>query len=983
MKRELPDGTTLTAPLDEGADDSGDDSPPPGAPVGRFLVIGMLGRGGMGVVLTAYDPLLDRRVALKLLRPGAWSGASQSEGRARLQREAQAMAKLAHPNVVAVHEVGAVGEQLFVAMEHVDGQTLSAWCGAAERDWREVVRMFVAAGRGLEAAHAAGLVHRDFKPDNVLIGADGRPRVGDFGLVSGARAGDDADEDDERVTRHGAVIGTPGYMSPEQARGEASDAQSDQFSFCVALWEALYGERPFAPDANQRHLLAGSVRPPPRKSDVPRWLGEVMLRGLRVDPQQRWPSMSVLLDALGRDPDRRRRRRVASGAALLALGALVAVGARTVQRQRAAVCTGADARLVGVWDGARRQAIASAFSATRLAFADATFAKMAAAIDRYAGAWVAMHEETCRASRGEGRQSEQLLDLRMACLERRRSTLGALTTEWSHGVDAQAIDNAIQAVTTLPSLDECADGSALTGRIPLPKAPAARAQIDGVRAELDRARALGQTKRMQEARKAAEVARVHADATGFVPVRAEAAFLMGALIHSFGEPGATAPLDDAVRLAEQARDDWLAAEAAVELTGAMAEGGLAPAALQIAPVAEALVLRAGDRPALHGALSHWRGTALSNLGRYREAVKVLTEARQVLTGALGAADPLTLDTGAKLMRAFEGFDGGDARVTAKEVLAATRAALGDDHPETGVVLSRLGFYLMQGGDLDGARRMIERAVAIEEAAFGPSSLRTAVAVNELAKLEEATADIAEARRLYQRVLDIRRQLLAPENPLVAHALANLSITTRLMGRLEESHAQITTALAIMQRNFGPVHPDVGYEHFLFADVLAEEGDLDGAHEQYRLAAEGYGVEGDRPLWATCALASFDASVGRCAEARQILNPMLPAVAKDNWLAGATQLALGQCDLQDGAAHASVARLERAVALLQSPKVPPGPHASAMLELSRALVAAGGDAARAESLARQAVAELTPVAPGGCRELTRARRWLRRFRGSSN
>jgi serine/threonine protein kinase len=230
------DGTTSTAPLTAHDGPVADDGPPLGGTIGRFVVIGLLGRGGMGVVLSAYDPLLDRRVALKLVRPGAFPGVSEVEGRARLQREAQAMAKLSHPNVVTVHDVGTVGEQLFIAMEYVDGQTLKAWQSSSPHDWHAVVRMYIASGVGLQAAHAAGLVHRDFKPDNVLIGADRRPRVGDFGLVSITRATEREGTTEPGATRHGAVLGTPGYMSPEQMRGETSDAQSDQFSFCVALY---------------------------------------------------------------------------------------------------------------------------------------------------------------------------------------------------------------------------------------------------------------------------------------------------------------------------------------------------------------------------------------------------------------------------------------------------------------------------------------------------------------------------------------------------------------------------------------------------------------------------------------------------------------------------------------------------------------------------------------------------------------------------
>ena len=219
----MADGTLDTLPLGEVEATA---SVVPGATYGRFVVIGVLGSGGMGVVLSAYDPKLDRNVALKLLRPEVWSAASGG-ARERLQREAQAMARLSHPNVVTVYEAGQVGDREFLAMELVDGETLRAWQRAEPRAWRDALAIYIAAGRGLAAAHAAGLVHRDFKPDNVLIGRDGRPRVGDFGLVSvGA---------EPRTVR-----GTPAYMAPEQwSAAEDIDARADQFSFCVALWEAI------------------------------------------------------------------------------------------------------------------------------------------------------------------------------------------------------------------------------------------------------------------------------------------------------------------------------------------------------------------------------------------------------------------------------------------------------------------------------------------------------------------------------------------------------------------------------------------------------------------------------------------------------------------------------------------------------------------------------------------------------------------------
>jgi serine/threonine protein kinase len=243
-----------------------------GDTIGRYVVLRRIGAGGMGVVFAAYDPQLDRRVALKLLRTGI--GLGEGEARARLVREAQAIAQLSHPHVVAVYDVGtAVGGDVYIAMEFVEGDTLTSWLRAWDRTWREVVAIFLDAGRGLAAAHAVGLLHRDFKPDNVLVGADGRVRVTDFGLARSLMA---AAEDGElqptpelaalrvTLTATGAVMGTPRYMAPEQLAGKDVSAAADQFSFCVALYEAVYGVHPILGDTAAKMLEGGArMRPPP------------------------------------------------------------------------------------------------------------------------------------------------------------------------------------------------------------------------------------------------------------------------------------------------------------------------------------------------------------------------------------------------------------------------------------------------------------------------------------------------------------------------------------------------------------------------------------------------------------------------------------------------------------------------------------------------------------------------------------------------
>jgi tRNA A-37 threonylcarbamoyl transferase component Bud32 len=320
---------------------------PRGTTVGRYLILSEIGAGGVGTVYAAHDPELDRKVAIKLMRPETADKLAATEARGRMQREAQAMARLAHPNVVSVYDVGTFGDEVFVAMELIEGQTVKHWCMTKPRTWREIRDAFVQAARGLAAAHAAGLVHRDFKPENVLVASDGRVRVLDFGLARAAAA--PTTEIDETLssravadtavgtssplvatlTRTGTLLGTPAYMSPEQHLRQNTDERSDQFSFCVTLYEALYGERPFPGEtlaALGVSIMAGRVNDPPKSSAVPSWLRAHVLRGLKPDPKERFPSMAALIDALMADPAARRRRIAIGGAVTIALAAAGAIG---------------------------------------------------------------------------------------------------------------------------------------------------------------------------------------------------------------------------------------------------------------------------------------------------------------------------------------------------------------------------------------------------------------------------------------------------------------------------------------------------------------------------------------------------------------------------------------------------------------------------------------------------------------------------------
>ena len=320
---------------------------PSPAAVGRYLVERELGSGGMGLVYAAYDPELGRKVAIKLVRPASSARMDPSQGRARLLREAQAMAQLTHPNVVAIHDVGTFGDQVFIAMEYVEGSTLTDWLSAEPRSWRELVSMFAQSGRGLAAAHAKNIVHRDFKADNVWVGKDGRARVLDFGLARATRGGGEeqqssaapSGEEEKRsprvpmlgstVTQPGTFLGTPPYMAPEQLRGELGDARTDQFGFCVALYYALYGELPFIGETVAsllEEMERRRIKEPPKSRRVPSWLRRVLLRGLSPDRADRYDSMDRLLEEL--TPRARISRRYFLVPAALAIAAtgLVLVG---------------------------------------------------------------------------------------------------------------------------------------------------------------------------------------------------------------------------------------------------------------------------------------------------------------------------------------------------------------------------------------------------------------------------------------------------------------------------------------------------------------------------------------------------------------------------------------------------------------------------------------------------------------------------------
>jgi tetratricopeptide (TPR) repeat protein len=753
-----------------------------GAALGRYVILGLLGRGGMGEVYAAFDPELDRKIAIKLLRAKGAAPADASQGKSRLLREAQAIARLSHPCVVVVYDVGTFEDSVFIAMEFVEGSTLGYWLQSQTRSRGEVLEVFSAAGRGLAAAHAAGIVHRDFKPENVMITKDGQVRVMDFGLARQLGEDDpnpappltpealaaalaDASEVDPdataelsgadkipaaaggylrvRLTQTGAILGTPAYMAPEQFTGSAWDARADQFSFCVALYEALYGHRPFAgttPVALLANALGGNVKDAPPDARVPAWIRKILLRGLSTAPEDRYPTMAALLAALAHDPDKLRRRKLAIAAGVV-LVAAAAFGAQRLSAGRRATCAGGGEWVARAWGPDQRRAVARAFEATGNRYAGPALAAVTGLLDRYAARWTEMYAESCEATAVRGEQSSEVLDLRMDCLKQRLSGVRALTDALAQA-DSKVVDNAVSAADGLPALDRCADVAMLRSVLQPPDDPAKRARVAALREQistLTTAFALGRCARAAE--DAAKVVEA-AIATGYRPLEAEARYTLGRFGETCLDPAvAVSQLENAIYAAEASRHD---------------EVGIQAAALATTFYCDRINNAALAR--------HW--------ARYGDAVLARFPGHPILEAWMAQSR--------SAVARLEGRDEDSLREVRLE-LALKQKALGDDHLDVAVSLVNLG-----------------------------------VALHDFARDAEAEPFLGQA-------VEIFRKLGGEDSARLALALADHGEVLTALGRYPQAHRAIERSLAIWRGgDAGPFY--VGYGLFKLGELQLAEGD---------------------------------------------------------------------------------------------------------------------------------------------------------------
>ena len=959
-----------------------------GTMVGRYLLLQRLGGGGGGEVYSAFDPVLDRKVALKFLHHTDQSA---------LIREGRMLARVVHRAVVEVHEVAFHDGRAFMAMELVDGGDLDAFAteARASNDVGAIVSALCSIAEGIVAAHGAGVVHGDIKPSNVLRSASGQFKVSDFGIARLQRSEHDKDASHP--------IGTPAFMAPEQHAGTQPDERSDQYSFCVTAWLALCGALPFRPGQTARSTTYDggeatgpadleSVKaegPPawPRARGVPSWVGDVLVRGLRPDPAERWPSMQHLLDALRPDPGRARVRRLAAiGVGIGAIAAGV-YGYRAYDHaQRVESCERSGAEIEAVWNEAARANVRDALLATQLGYAAATADKVVPWLDHAAEQWHEQRATACTLAEVERTWDANELARAQWCLDERRLEIEAVVRQLEQA-DASTLERAVAMASSVHADAGCTDEGALAQMLD-PPAESVRGTAMQAQAELARARALDTVGKYDDAITAVrEAQRILADHPGSPLVAALLVAEGKAVSHAGQHAEAERLLVQGYVTAASSRNWNVAASAAETLvfvvgreqhrpaegvawaTHAEVAANLAgdPSGLRAAGRAAnlAVVKRAAgeyeDAIALHehaleltaaslGEDHPTMATTLGNLaavhidmGKPLEARALFERALALREATLGSDNPSTISTINNIAVTYGSTgDYAKAKALLADALVRRERALGKEHPLVAEALGNLGAMHTNLGEYDEARAVLERAQSLQAKTAG---LELANTLAHLAAVESATHHGAKAVELLERALEIRERVAGPEHKIVAETLVNLGTEHFLVGDLARAEAMFQRAKEIFEKAFGDAHPGVAAALNNLGDVALESGRYDDAAPLYERA---------NAIWS--------ASYGP--------NHPHAATALAHW---------GTARLRQGRPAEARPLLERAVEAFAALEGEDEHEASARFDLAKALVATAGDRDQALALAEHARATIERLGGGQMLHVDEIDAWIDRER----
>ncbi len=796
------------------------DAEPAEIRLGKYRGLEEIGRGGMSVVYRAHDDALGRDVALKLLR-GDTPGDT-----ARLRREAQAMARLSHPHVVQVLEVGEQRGETFVVMELVEGRDAARWLEDGPHAWTAIVDVFVAAGRGLAAAHAHGLVHRDFKPSNMMVGDDGRVRVTDFGLAATDRssvtiptvAREHTVADDDPATATGSRVGTPRYMAPEQRQSRPTDHRADQWAFAVSLWEAVHGRHPFA---DERGVIDPRRRVPssPSSSPVPGTLRRVLTRALELDPTRRYPSMNALLERLGSLDGRRHRRVVLAlaGVGALGLAAASVLGASS----STPTCDPAE-HVAATWGTERQATLATAFEGIDAPYAKGTWSGAHTRLDAWMDTWQQQYRSTCATPTATEH------DLQLACLRADLVEVDALLDVLA-AVDRTVLPRVDRAVRDLPRPQRCATPRAPTTDIAAEVRQAHTRRMAQTRAQL----------RAGHYDHAAELAEVARDAVVDHPsLHREARVALGSNLRRAGR---IEPADEILRPvfyeAAAAEHVRVAAKAALGLLVLAIRRSDHEDATNWERHAETWTERIED-PEIRREFTLDRITAaserLSDQGRYDDAGALLEQAWELCGKDEDHAQaPRLFNQMGMVHMERAAYD--EAETLLLRAIEIESRHAGRAHPQVANSLTNLGSVYWFRAQYDQAERVYQEAYEINRDWLGPANTKTAVAVMNLGLMADIRGDLPRAIRLFEQAVESLTAAVGREHPQTAQAIGNLASTVSRTGDHERSNREHRNALEIYQRVLGPQHPRVAHEMQNLAAGYSEVGRLADARELYEQA----------------------------------------------------------------------------------------------------------------------------------------------------
>jgi tetratricopeptide (TPR) repeat protein/predicted Ser/Thr protein kinase len=767
-----------------------------GETVGRYVVLSTIGAGGMGVVYNAYDPELDRKIALKLLHAAADAPAT----RRRLLGEAQAMARLSHRNTVAIHDVGEHAGRVFLALELVEGVTLRQWLRGEARDRRDVVRVLLDAARGLAGAHRAGIVHRDFKPDNVFVANDGAVKVGDFGL---AVMVDDVPTDasvpgrppeipsSQQVTRW---VGTPPYMAPEQHRRTSVTAATDQFAFCVTACEALFGARPFAGDnANEvaSAILEGRVTLPRSSRGMSARLRRAIVRGLLPQPEQRWPSMDALVAEIEAATRPRHARAIALAAVTIAGFGFGVVQLDRSQRERECERRGEQTR--AVWSDAVAEQAEASLRAAGIETGD-LFTRIGPRLDAYAAELGRLRTLACTQVEVDRDRTPAWRASVDECLDEGHASVTTLVGVFADPSEDTGL-RAVSSVLALPLLTACTDERVLERR-PVPHDATQRALVAALRDELAAIRLLDRAGRASEAAARTVAVASTARALDYPPLSVEVADVEASLAKQTGENAKSAAiLEEAYYLALSAASDEQALRCATELV------------------------------LLHGHELRQRAIGL-----------VWARTAQALADRVGLADDAHAASLSKNLGSLYHAAGElAASVAAHErALALREQLLGEEHPDVAQSIDGLANAYSVRGDGKEAVALHQRGLAIRERVFGPTHPTVAESYGNLCAAYGRMGDLEASIAACKRGLAISDATLGPNHPAAVLSASNLGVALSQRGRYDEALQYAERVLAI-ERSIDPSSPDTALSLNNVGDVHLKLGNTDHALEHFTRA----------------------------------------------------------------------------------------------------------------------------------------------------